>query len=407
MHCTRNVTDSVIWVGGNDRRLAKFENLFPIPEGVSYNAYLILDDKTALMDTVDSSITRQFLENLSHALGGRPLDYLVVDHVEPDHCANIEELVRRYPAMKLVGNQKTFQFISQFYDFELESRKIVVAEGDTLCLGKHTLHFIMAPMVHWPEVMMSYEEHEKLLFSADAFGAFGALDGMLFDDEISDCRRCKMVELRRYYGNIVGKYGAQVQAVLKKAAALEIKAVCPLHGPVWRSGDLGWLLGKYDLWSRYEPEERAVVIIYGSMYGDTQNAAEVLASKLAARGVRGLRMYDLSGTDVSYLISEIFRCSHLVLASPTYNGGVYPAMETLLADMKALGLRNRTVALIENGSWAPQSGKQLRDRLGELRDMRVLDGMLTLRSALKEEQEAALEALAAELAASLAAAPTN
>ena len=265
---TRNVSDSIVWVGGSDRRLALFENLFPIPRGVSYNSYVILDEKTALLDTVDSSIALQFLQNVRATLGDRPLDYLIVNHMEPDHCATIEMLLPYYPNLKIVGNAKTFQMIRQFYDFDVDS---------------HALVFYTAPMVHWPEVMVSYEESEKVLFSADAFGTFGAVDGALFNDEV-DFDRDWLEDARRYYGNIVGKYGPQVQAALKKLSGLDIATICPLHGPVWRN-DLGYLLNKYDLWSRYEPEEKAVAIFYASMYGNTENAANLLANGLAEAGV--------------------------------------------------------------------------------------------------------------------------
>lgn len=399
MHCTRNVTDAIIWVGGCDRRLALFENLFPLPRGIAYNAYLLLDEKTALMDTVDAAVSRQFLENVRDALGGRALDYLVVNHMEPDHCAVIEELLARWPGMKIVGNDKTFGLIRQFYGLDLEGRTVTVREGDTLALGSHTLRFYFAPMVHWPEVMMTYEEREKVLFSADAFGAFGALDGNLFSDEV-DLARDWLPEARRYYGNIVGKYGAQVQAALKKLSGLDIACLCPLHGPVWRT-DLGLLLNQYDLWSRYLPEERAVAIVYGSMYGNTANAADILAAGLAGAGVKNIAVYDVSGTHVSTLVGEVFRCSHLVLAAPTYNGGIYPAMANFLHDMQALGLRGRTVGLIGNGSWAPASGKLMRAALEGMRDMRVLDPVVTVTSAPDAGALARLEQLKNALAAGL------
>ena len=345
MYCTRNVSDSVVWVGASDRRLALFENLFPIPRGVSYNSYLILDEKTALLDTTDASDTRQYLENVSHSLNGKPLDYLIINHMEPDHCANIAELLLRYPHLTLVGNAKTFAFVSQFYDFDLTGRTLIVKEGDTLCLGSHTLHFFLAPMVHWPEVMVTYEETEQILFSADAFGSFGALNGHLFADEVNFDRDW-LDDARRYYCNIVGKYGMQVQAALKKLSALSIRTICPLHGPVWRE-NLEYLLSKYDLWSRYVPEDNAVAIFYASMYGDTENAANILAAGLAEGGIKNIALYDVSVTDVSVLIAEAFRCSHLVFAAPTYNNGVYPAMYNFLHDMGALSLQNRTIGLIE------------------------------------------------------------
>ncbi|HJC15385.1 MAG TPA: FprA family A-type flavoprotein [Candidatus Fusicatenibacter intestinigallinarum] len=399
MYCTRKVAEDIYWIGGSDRRLALFENLFPIPRGVAYNSYLIMDEKTVVMDTVDASITRQFIENIAHVLQGRPLDYLVVNHMEPDHCANIEELLVRYPEMKIVGNAKTHNMIRQFYDADLEGKTITVKEGDTLALGKRTLHFFFAPMVHWPEVMVSWEETDKILFSADAFGSFGALNGNIFNDELNFDRDW-LADARRYYTNIVGKYGPQVQNALKKLSALEIQMICPLHGPIWRS-DLGYLLDKYDKWSRYEPEDKAVAIMYASMYGNTENAANVLAAELAEAGVKNIAVYDVSNTHVSELIAEVFRCSHLVLASPTYNNGIYPAMLNFLHDMKALNVQNRTVALMENGSWAPSSAKQVRALLDEMKGMEILEPVVTVKSALKEDSMNSLRELADTLVKSL------
>lgn len=400
MHSTRALTDHIHWVGGSDRRLALFENLFPIPRGISYHAYLIADHKTALLDTVDISISRQFIENITHVLDGRPLDYLVINHMEPDHCANIGELLRLYPAIKLVGNAKTFTLIRQFYDFNLEDRTLTVCEGDSLSLGLHTLHFYFAPMVHWPEVMMTYEAHEGILFSADAFGSFGALSGNLFNDELRFDQDW-LPDTRRYYANIVGKYGIQVQNALKKLAPLDIRMICPLHGPIWRS-DLSDLLDKYDLWSRYVPEEQAVAIFYGSMYGNTENAVAILAAQLADAGVKNIAMYDVSSTHVSTLIAEVFRCSHLVLAAPTYNNGIYPAMLNFLHDMKALCLQNRTVGLMQNGSWAPTSAKNMHAMLDEMKNMRVLETVVTVRSAAKPETLEQISALRDAILASLA-----
>lgn len=391
MHCTRKITDTIYWVGGSDRRLALFENLFPIPRGVAYNSYLIMDEKTALMDTVDTSISRQFLDNIAYVLDGRDLDYVVVNHMEPDHCANLEELIRLYPNVQIVGNVKTIQMMYQFYDFDLEKRKLVVKENDCLNLGKHTLEFYMAPMVHWPEVMVSYEKHDKILFSADGFGTFGALNGNIFNDEI-DFDREWLDDARRYYTNIVGKYGMQVQALLKKASTLDIQMICPLHGPVWRS-DIAYLIDKYDKWSRYEPEDKGVVIMYGSMYGNTENAANVLANSLAVAGLKNIMVYDVSSTNVSNLISEAFRCSHIILASPTYNGGMYRAMEAVLLDMKALGLRNRTFGIIDNGSWSASSAKQMRSILEEMKDIRILGDDIVLRSTLKQDRIGDIEKL--------------
>lgn len=401
MHITRKVTEDIVWVGCNDRRLNLFENLFPIPRGVSYNSYLILDEKVTLMDTMDASASAQFKENLEYALGGRSIDYLVVQHMEPDHAANVGELLERYPQMKVVGNAKTIQMIGQFFDAPAAERTVLVKEGDTLNTGKHTLHFVMAPMVHWPEVMVTYDETEKILFSADAFGTFGALNGNIFNDEV-DFEKDWIKDARRYFTNIVGKYGAQVQALLKKAAALDIQMICPLHGPVWRS-DLGYFIEKHDKWSRYEPEDREVVIIYGSLYGHTEQAANALASRLADKGLSHISVYDASSSHISDLIAEIFRASHIVLACPTYNGGIYPPIENLLSDMKALSVQKRTVALIDNGSWAPTAGKQIVKKLEELKDINLLEMQLSVKSALKAGQEEELDQFAQQIVDSLAA----
>lgn len=395
MQNIRNVTDKILWVGASDRRLHLFENMFPIPDGVAYNSYVIVDEKIAILDTADSSVTRQYQENLAAALAGRQPDYLVVNHMEPDHCADIAELAKLYPSMQIVGNQKTFGLMNQFYNMDLADRTLVVKEGDVLDLGEHKLNFVMAPMVHWPEAMMTFESTHGILFSADAFGSFGALDGSLFNDENRNPHGLHS-EMRRYYSNIVGKYGMQVQSVLKKAAALDIKMICPLHGPVWRE-DLAWLLDKYQKWSSYTPEENTVAIFYGSMYGNTAEAADLLAGKLAEAGVKGVTVRDVSKTDVSYLISDVFRASHLVLASPTYNNGLYPKMANFIEDMKALNVQNRTVSIIENGSWAPQSGKVMREMLGEMKNMTVLEKSLSIRSALKQEQLAVLDEMTAEI----------
>ena len=402
MYCTRKLTEQVWWVGGSDRRLALFENLFPITRGVSYNSYLILDEQTAVVDTVDSSISRQFLENVLHTLDGRPLDYLVINHMEPDHCASIETLLLRFPTLKLVGNAKTFAFMGQFYDFPLDGRTVTVKEGDTLSLGGHTLHFHMTPMVHWPEVMMTYESSEKLLFSADAFGSFGATGGNLFNDELNFDRDW-LDDARRYYGNIVGKYGLQVQAALKKLSGLDIAMICPLHGPIWRS-NLDYLLDKYDKWSRYEPEEKGVMIAYASMYGNTEAAAQALAARLCEKGITNVSVYDVSNTHVSYLISEAFKYSHIVLASVTYNLGIYPVMKSFLEDMKALNLQNRTFALIENGSWACKSGDLMQKFIDEeMKNMTVLNERLSMASSLSDDKAVELDALADALVDSIQA----
>lgn len=396
MHCFRKVTEDLYWVGGSDRRLELFENIFPLTKGVSYNSYLLLDEKTVLFDSADYSIGRQFLENVKSVLNGRTLDYLVVNHMEPDHCAMIDELVLRYPDMKLIGNAKTFPMISQFFDFDLDGRTVIVKEGDTFSSGKHTLHFVMAPMVHWPEAMMTYDETDKVLFSADAFGTFGALNGNIFNDEL-DFDREWLDEARRYYTNIVGKYGMQVQNVLKKASGLDISVICPLHGPIWRT-DLDYIIGKYDIWSRYEPEEKGVMIAYASMYGNTENMAEIFAAALAEAGVKNIRMHNISKTHVSELISDSFKYSHIVLAAPTYNNGIYPLMDNYLEDMKALALQNRTVAVLGNGTWAPQSTKLITAKVGEMKNMRLLDGAVTIKSAVKNSQMEEITSLAGQIA---------
>lgn len=399
MHCVKKVTDDLYWIGGSDRRLALFENVYPIPRGVSYNSYVLLDEKTVLLDTVDASISGLFFENLEYVLNGRTLDYLIVNHMEPDHCAVIGDVVRRYPDVKLVCNAKTVPMLKQFFNFPVEDRTVIVKEMDTLCTGKHTFAFVMAPMVHWPEAMVSYDTVDKILFSADGFGTFGAINGNLFADEVN-FERDWLDDARRYFINIVGKYGVQVQNLLKKAATLEIKMICPLHGPVWRE-NLGWFIEKYDIWSSYKPEDQAVMIAYASIYGNTENAAEILASKLADKGVKNIAMYDVSVTDPSVIVSESFRCSHLVFAAPSYNGGIFTKMETVLSELKAHSLQNRTVAIMENGTWAPVAGRQMREIFAGMKNIELLEEGVTIRSAVKEAQEASLEALAEKIASSL------
>lgn len=399
MHCVKKVTDDLYWIGGSDRRLALFENVYLIPRGVSYNSYVLLDEKTVLLDTVDASISGLFFENLEYVLNGRTLDYLIVNHMEPDHCAVIGDVVRRYPDVKLVCNAKTVPMLKQFFNFPVEDRTVIVKEMDTLCTGKHTFAFVMAPMVHWPEAMVSYDTVDKILFSADGFGTFGAINGNLFADEVN-FERDWLDDARRYFINIVGKYGVQVQNLLKKAATLEIKMICPLHGPVWRE-NLGWFIEKYDTWSSYKPEDQAVMIAYASIYGNTENAAEILASKLADKGVKNIAMYDVSVTDPSVIVSESFRCSHLVFAAPSYNGGIFTKMETVLSELKAHSLQNRTVAIMENGTWAPVAGRQMREIFASMKNIELLEEGVTIRSAVKEAQEASLEALAEKIASSL------
>ena len=382
MHCVRKVTDDLLMIGGNDRRIALFENVYPVPDGVSYNSYLLLDEKTVLFDTVDKAIRDLFLENLEYALGRRKLDYLVVSHMEPDHCAVIADVYRMHPEVKIVCNAKTISMIRQFFAFDIDNAALLVKDGDTLPTGRHTLTFLTAPMVHWPEVMVTYDSADKILFSADAFGTFGALSGSVFADE-SDFYGSKIGEARRYYTNIVGKYGTQVQALLKKASTVEISMICPLHGPIWREGIDGFI-DKYVKWSSYTPEERAVLILYASIYGNTENAAEILAARLAEHGVRNIAVYDVSVTDPSYLVAEAFRCSHIVFASATYNAGIFTNMELLLHELESHNLQNRTVAVIENGTWAPAAGGLIRSRLAALKNMTFVGETISVRSAVKE-----------------------
>ena len=391
MHCVKKVTQDMYWVGGSDRRIPLFENVYPVPNGVSYNAYLVLDEQTALFDTVDRSVSEVFFENIDHLLNGRGLDYVVVDHMEPDHCATLAELVLRHPEVKIVCNAKSLAMIRNYFTFDIDSRAITVKEGATLSTGRHTFTFIMAPMVHWPEVMVSYDATDKILYSADAFGTFGALNGNLFADEIN-FQTEGLEDARRYYANIVGKYGTQVQALLKKASNIDVQMICPLHGPVWRR-DIAWFVEKYQKWSTYTPEDTGVVIAYASVYGHTENAAEIIAGKLADAGVRNVKMYDVSVTHPSYIVSEAFRASHLVFASTTYNAGIFCNMETLLTDIVAHNLQNRTIAIVENGSWAPTAGGLMREMLGKLKNTAILEKGLTIKSSLKDSQAADIDAL--------------
>ena len=394
MYCYRKVTDDLYWIGGNDRRLALFEGVYQIPRGVSYNSYLLMDEKTVLLDTVDKAVKGVFFENIEKVLDGRKLDYLVVHHMEPDHSEAIWEVVMRYPEVKIVCNAKIAQMMKQFFSFDVDARVVLVKEGDTFHTGKHNLVFVSAPMVHWPEVMVSYDTTDKILFSADAFGTFGALNGALFADEV-DFPRDYLDEARRYYTNIVGKYGVQVQALLKKAATLDIQMICPLHGFVWRK-DIGWYLDKYMHWSSYTPEEQGVVIAYASIYGNTANAADLLACRLRERGVR-TEVFDVSVTPASEIIAAAFKYSHLVFAAPTYNSGVFVTMEALLMDLAEHNIQNRTVAFMENGTWAATSARQMGAMLEKCKNLTVLEQKVTIKSSLKEQQMAEIEALAEAL----------
>ena len=388
MHNCISITDTLTYLGGNDRRIALFESAYPVPRGVSYNSYLLKDEKTVLFDTVDEAVAEQFFENLSCALGERALDYIVVHHMEPDHSATLRRLLQAHPEVTVVTTQKAAAMMKNYFGFA--GKTALVKEGDTLCVGAHTLRFVLAPMVHWPEVMMTYVAEEGILFSADAFGTFGALPGSIFADEV-DFERDFLADARRYYFNIVGKYGVQVQNVLKKAAGLEIRLVCPLHGPVWRK-DFAWYLGKYLTWSAYEPEEKCVAVFYASVYGHTQNAAEIVASAIAAEGVK-VRVYDVSVTHVSELVAEAFRCSHAVFASTTYNNGIFVNMENFLNDLKAHNFQSRKYALVENGSWAPQAGGLMEASLSAGKNMVQLGEKVTILSAVNEESAQKLRAL--------------
>ena len=395
MYCVRNITEDLYWVGANDHRLHLFENIHPIPQGVSYNAYLLLDQETVLFDTVDWSAYRQLVENMDYVLGDRPLDWLLINHMEPDHGASIEQILLRYPNVKIISTEKAYMLMRQFGFHPDDHECITVAEGDTHCFGNHTVTFVAAPMVHWPEAMVTFDTTNGVLFSADAFGSFIALDGKLFADEV-DFDRDWLDEARRYLTNIVGKYDPHIQLQLKKAGGIldQIKYVCPLHGPVWRE-NLGYLVEKYDKWSRYEPEEQGVMIAYASMYGNTESAAQALAGKLCEKGCTNVAVYDVSNTHVSYLISEAFKYSHIVLASVTYNLGIYPVMHNFLMDMKALNMQNRTFALIENGSWACKSGDLMQKFIDEeLKGMTVLNERLSMASSMGADKKVDLEALA-------------
>jgi len=399
MYCVKRVKQDVYWVGGNDRRLALFENLIPIPNGISYNSYLIKDERTVLIDAVDQSVSGVFFENIEYVLKGKTLDYLIVNHMEPDHCAAIGELVSRYPTIRIVGNSKTILMLKQFFTFDVDSHAMLIKEGESLTTGKHTFTFIMAPMVHWPETMVTYDQTDKALYSGDAFGAFKALSGNLFADELNfECNYLE--ESRRYYTNIVGKYGKQVQSLLEKAKNLDIELLCPLHGPLWRE-NIDWMIEKYEAWSSYLPEEKAVLIAYGSIYGNTENAANILAFELGNLGVKNISMYDTSVTHVSYILSEAFRCSHLVFASATYNAEIFMSMNHLLSDLKSHNFQNRKVSLMENGTWAPTAGKLMAEKLSTMADMEIIGSPVMMKSSVKSEQLESIKALAAEIAKSL------
>ncbi|HBA97619.1 MAG TPA: flavodoxin [Lachnospiraceae bacterium] len=378
------ISDAVKYIGVDDTTIDLFESQYVVPEGVSYNSYVIMDEKITVMDTVDARATDKWIENLKNVLGGKSPAYLVISHLEPDHAANIQKIAEMYPDMKLVSNTKTFQMLPQFFEFDFSGRTVTVKEGEELSIGTHTLQFFMAPMVHWPEVMVTYEQSEKILFSADGFGKFGALDA---EDDDWAC------EARRYYFNIVGKYGAQVQALLKKASGLDIATICPLHGPVLKE-NLGYYIGKYDVWSSYEPEDSGVLVAYASIHGNTAKAAKECAEILKNKGVEKLEIFDLSRDDMAEAIEAAFRYDRMVLASATYDGGLFPVMEDFLAHLKSKNFQKRKVALIENGSWAPMAAKKMEELLGSMKNIEICEKKVSVRSVMKEADKAAIAELA-------------
>ena len=393
MQNTHEITPGIHWVGGNERRLQRFENLFPLRFGVAYNSYLIMDEKTCLLDTVDSSISQLFIDNVEHVLNGRDLDYLVVNHMEPDHCGNIETIVRRYPNVKLIGNAKTFQFFEQFYRFDARNNYMLVKDLEELDLGSRKIRFYTAPMVHWPEVMMTLDFTNHILFSSDAFGTFGAHNGTYFADEM-DYRRDHLDESRRYYSNIVGKFGVPVQGIMKKLSNEVISMICPLHGPMYRNDELALILDKYDKWSKYIPETNSALILYATMYNNTESVVDTLATRLGEYGVRDMRVYDVSETDPSYLVSEAWKYSHIVIASPTYNTNVFYKIYNLLHEFASLNLQNRKISFVINSTWGGQTLEQILTMVEKMKNIEIIGEPLLIKSTLKEENMEALDNLA-------------
>ncbi len=382
------ISDSIKYVGVDDKDIDLFESQYVVPDGVSYNSYIIFDDKITIMDTVDARATDEWVKNVEEALDGKKPEYLVISHLEPDHAANIKLIADKYPDMKLIGNAKTFQMLPQFFDEDFSDRQVVVKEGDEISLGKHSLTFVMAPMVHWPEVMVAYEKTEKILFSADGFGKFGALDTE--DEEGWAC------EARRYYFNIVGKYGAQVQNLLKKAAALDIQTICPLHGPVLKE-NLGYYLNLYNTWSSYEPEDEGVLVAYASIHGNTAKAAKQIAEKLKAKGVEKMEVMDLSRDDMAEAVEAAFRYDKMVLACATYDGGLFPVMEDFLGHLKAKNFQKRKAALVENGSWAPLAAKKMRESLESMKNIEICENTVSIKSTVKAENVEQMDKMIDEL----------
>ncbi len=395
MYNSIEIHKDLFWIGANDRKLKLFENMFPTPKGISYNSFVLLDEKNVIFDTVDKSVSNLFFENLNHVLKGKEVHYIVINHVEPDHSGALEDLLSKFPSLKIICNEKTVSLIKQFFNPIDNARFLIVKEGDKISTGKHELVFYMAPMVHWPEVMVTYEKITKTLFSADAFGTFNALSGALFADEYL-FESEYLDDARRYYANIIGKYGNQVKSLLKKLSPLEISTLCPLHGPVWRK-NITFILEKYKSWSNYISEERGVVIAYGSVYAYTENAVEILASKLVEKGMPKVKLFDVSDLHPSFIIAEVFKYSHIVFASSTYNGGIFPNMETLLRILIKTNIQNKVVAIIENGSWSPSSGNQIKKNLSGLKNLRFIEDTLTIKSTLKKNQLKTIEKIASSL----------
>lgn len=400
MQNTHEIAPGLHWVGGNERRLQRFENLFPLRFGVAYNSYLIVDEKTCLLDTVDSSISQLFIDNVEFVLGGRDLDYLVVNHMEPDHCGNIETIIRRYPNVKFIGNAKTFQFFEQFYRFDASKNYKIVKDLEELDLGSRKLRFYTAPMVHWPEVMMTLDFTNHILFSSDAYGTFGAHNGTYFADEM-EYRRDYLDEARRYYSNIVGKFGIPVQSIMKKLSNEVIDMICPLHGPMYRNEELALILDKYEKWSKYIPETKSALIIYATMYNNTESVADKLATRLGQLGVRDMRVYDVSEFDPSYLVSEAWKYSHIVIATPTYNSNVFYKIYNLLHELASLNLQNRKFSFIVNSSWGGQTLEQLQALVEKMKNIEIIGEPVLIKSTLKDENIEEIDNLAKAISESI------
>lgn len=392
MNNSIKIFDDLYWVGADDRRIELFENLYPVPDGMSYNSYLILDEKNTVVDGVDSSVIYQYIDNIQSVLGDKTLDYAIINHMEPDHCAALLQLYLIYPNIKFIGNTKTHRLLKQFYPQISDSSLITVNEKDTFSTGKHKFTFYFAPMVHWPEVMNTYCDSLKVLFSADAFGSFGAISGNLYQDQVYNNENL-ISESRRYYSSIVGKYGLQTNSILKKLSGLDIKVICSLHGPLWRK-NIDQIISLYQKWASYEAEDKTICIAYASVYGNTQICAEYLGQCLSELGLNKISIFDVSKTDVSYILSEMFRCSHIALLSCTYSNSIFPKMEFLLQDMKNHSLCNRYISVVENGSWAPQSGKLIKEYISSMKNMNIIDPMVTIKSSPTNEDYQNIKLLA-------------